>query len=57
MNPAQYFLLLAYFMASFLWGATGERDLSAPKGGWVPPTEEVLKEVESAIPEQLPAEP
>jgi len=57
MNPAQYFLLLAYFMASFLWGATGERDPSAPKGGWVPPTEEELKMVESAIPEKLPAEP
>ena len=50
MKPAQYILLLAYFMASFLWGATGERDLSAPKGGWIPPTEEELKKVESAIP-------
>ena len=57
MRPNHPFFVLGYFMASFLWGATGERDPSAPKGGWIPPTEEELKKVESAIPVKLPTEP
>ena len=57
MTPNHLYFGLGCFMASFLWGASGERDPSAPKGGWVPPTEEELKKVESAIPAKLPAKP
>ena len=57
MRPNHLYVVLAYFMASLLWGATVERDPSAPKGGWIYPSEDELKKVESAIPEKLPAEP
>ena len=57
MRPNPLYVVLAYFMASLLWGATVERDPSAPKGGWIYPSEDELKKVESAIPEKLPAEP
>ena len=57
MRPNHLYVVLAYFMASLLWGATVDRDPSAPKGGWIYPSEDELKKVESAIPEKLPAEP
>ena len=57
MRPNHIYVVLACFMASLLWGATVERDPSAPKGGWIYPSEDELKKVESAIPEKLPAEP
>ena len=57
MKPKLSLLLAILMVASISRGAEAERDRSAPKGGWVHPTEEELKKVESAIPAKLPAPP
>ena len=57
MKPNLTYFVAAFFFATFSPGAQPERDRSAPKGGWVSPTAEELKKVESAIPAKLPAKP
>ena len=50
-------LVAAFLIATLSPGAQPVRDRSAPKGGWIPPTADQLKKVESAIPAELPAKP
>ena len=57
MKASLLFLLLFFPLATLMQGQEPKRDTSAPKGGWVSPTAEELKKVESAIPTELPAKP